>query len=403
MAKVSKKTKRKIRTFNSRGKLTIRALILFVFIFAGTAGWMVWHSFAAASTGTLNGLVATNCDPAATDQAGELFYNTRNSSGLWQPMVGNANCQGQALLPLHDGHQGVANATPDGQLVLVESANGTLRKSSSAEPGKGLGIDLDLYNRKTGQVSHLTNSKLENRKGIIWSKINTNATKVAWSQMRLTPLQYNVINEPFGVWTLHVADLQQNSDGTYKLANERTWEHPTEPGFIETYGWVPDTNNIIFANDSGSRNPASWWLGTQLWTIPDTLPSGTNQRVRVSQPFQDPTWCASYSWCANKYTQSSPYHEFANFNGDGYVYTSIKRDTSGGLDMWKMRIDGSDRQRVTWFNGQPNGKGIYSQVSGWPAPKYSVVLGGMAWINGSWVIGVTSDSATSIDAYRITP
>lgn len=335
-----------------------------------------------AATASSGRFVASNCAPVAS-QATALFFNTRQANGLFDGRVGDMNCGGgQPLLPAHDGHRGVADVA--GSLVLFETALGPARKAGYAEPGKGFGVQLQLLDRSAGVLRQLTTG----RKGIIWAKLHPSGTKVAWSELEQTNWESGQPwNHFIGVWSLHVADIQGG-----QLVNERKWQHPTEPGFIETYGWVPGTDRIIFANDSGTRSGWGWWLGAQLWTIPDTLPAG-NTRTRVSQPF---------GW-------ENAYHEFANIR-DGWVYTSIVRDAKdGGMDLWRMRLDGSARERVSWFGGGfPTWswalwKTTYTQVAGFPPPRY-IVVGGMAWNGTGWIAGVTGDpNATSIDAYEIIP
>jgi hypothetical protein len=330
-------------------------------------------------------LIQENCSPVASDSQGSWCFNSRQPNGLWdvfiQPFEDN-----EAIRPLpeHDGHRGGSDMTD--RLLLLTTAFGPLRKDVSADPGKGFGNDLQLVDRATGRVSRLTHG----RKGIIWAKLRPDGKKVCWSEMRLAPLESNLWHHLLGVWRLHVADIAVSGD-TYWLENERTWEHPTEQGFIETYGWVPGTDRIIFASDSGARGSFMWWLGAQLWTIPDTLPAGTDARVRVSRTF--PAWWGG---------QENVYHEFAHFApGDDRVYTSIIRDTKdNGMDLWRMRLDGSGRERVSFFGGV-NKDWKWMPVDGYPAPRY-IVVGGMAWVDGAWVAGIAADAnAQRIDAWRI--
>jgi hypothetical protein len=344
-------------------------------------------ALAGASSATL---LRANCAPVAAAK-GRIVFNTRLTSGVWDARIGNPDCSGgQALLPPYEGHRGATDMTADGRLVLLETAYGPSRRDAIAEPGKGYGDDLELLSRDTGRVTRLTTGRM----GTIWAKFSPDATKIAWAEMESGSDGWNRM---LGVWSLHVATLVGG-----RLAAEREWQHPTQPGFIEPYGWLPGTNRVVFASDSGTRDPFMWWLGAQLWTIPDDLPAGES-RARVSPPFRTPTWCAAYTWCSQPYTDANAYHEFAHFNGDGWLYTSVLRDALGGMDLWRMRYDGSGRERVSWFGGRPDASGAATQVPGWPAPRY-VVVGSMAWVGGAWVAAVAGDAnAQTIDAYRIVP
>jgi hypothetical protein len=340
---------------------------------------------AGASSGTL---LHRNCAPIAAAN-GRLVFNTRPPGGLWDVRIGRADCsRGRPLLPPHDGQRGASDVTRDGRLVLLETAYGLQRHERIAEPGKGFGDDLELLDRRTGRVTRLTTSRM----GTIWARFSPDGRKIAWAQMEAPSDGWNHL---LGVWSLHVAKLVRG-----RLVAERAWQHPTQPGFIEPYGWLPGTDRVVFASDSGTRDPSAWWLGTQLWTIPDRLPHG-DPRTRVSRPFRTPTWCAKYAWCSSRVTEGNAYHEFAHFNG-GWLYTSVLRDAQGGMDLWRMRYDGGHRERVSWFGGRPGASGSVARVKGWPAPAYAVV-GSMAWLRGAWVAAVARDAqAEQMDAYRIT-
>lgn len=343
--------------------------------------------------------VAINCDPA-TNVGSTVFFNVRDSDGIFRPRVGNASCQGSLLLPNYDGHRGVEDVTADGRYVLYVKAVGSTRTWDIAEPGKGVNNVLKVYDRSTGLTYNLMADSeagpVPKRYGVMWADFNANATKVSWSQL----LKAASFSHPAGTWQLRVADIGPG----WTLQNERAWT-PPEDAFVEAYGWVPGTSRVIFASESGI---GSAWTSAQLQTLPETL-SGTP--TRVTKPFVKATWCWSGidgdpipSWCNPP--NENLYHEFANWTLSGRLLTSIIREAKdSGMDLWSMNPDGTDRHRMTYYGGRPNGSGGYDQVVGFPAPSYSIVLGGMAVLpDGSLLVGRTaSANATTIDAYRIIP
>lgn len=344
---------------------------------------------AIAHAGTTR-LLQTNCAPVAS-QGDRLYFNTRQANGLFDARVGSiADCSGgQPLLPAHDGHRGVGDVA--GDLVLFETALGPDRKASYAEPGKGFGMQLQLLNRSTGVLSQLTTG----RKAIIWSKLRPDGGAVTWAQMYKTNLEADWFHNPLGLWELHVADIQNG-----QLVNERSWRNttgtgrdsePGDEGFLETYGWQGD--RLMFASDQGV-GPYGWgdWLVTQLWTIPANLSTGP---TRVSAPFKVPTWCSGASWCSVWFTEENPYHEFMHVV-DGWLYFGVVWDRDlpargeGGLDLWRQRLDGSSRQRVTKFNAT-----AYANV-GALAPDRTRP--------GRLVMGVTPQlDAKELNAYEVIP
>jgi hypothetical protein len=93
------------------------------------------------------------------------------------------------------------------------------------------------------------------------------------------------------------------------------------------------------------------WFATQLWTIPDTLGAGA-QPTRVSPQFVRKLW-----WGGDD--RQNAYHEFMHVAPGGtfseagpWILTSIVWGTepNNGMDLWRMRPDGSGRERLTRFN-----------------------------------------------------
>jgi hypothetical protein len=110
----------------------------------------------------------------------------------------------------------------------------------------------------------------------------------------------------------------------------------------------------MFASDSGVTATNPWmgkWFATQLWTMPDDLSADVHP-TRVSPQFVRKTW-----WGGEE--RHNAYHEFmhvapaAMFSDTGpWILTSIGWATEpyNGLDLWRMRPDGSGRERLTRFN-----------------------------------------------------
>jgi hypothetical protein len=333
-----------------------------------------------------------------------MVFNQRQANGLWDLRVGARDCSNPRPLPglaPWDGHRGSRSMTPDGRWLLVERAEGSTRAWSGAEAGKGLGVELQLLDRQTGRLTQLTSA----RKAIIWGQLNADATKVVWSEAVKWGSEVGSLlpwsDYYLGQWALHVADI--TPDG--HLTNERSWSNAGDPGFLETYGWLGA--RLIFDSDQGIPNVNGWgWYHSQLWTMPaDLSPPPT----RLSPPFRTPTWCSGRSWCPRPYDDHDAYHEFAHVAPAGmfpepgtwllfsvvweYDLTGRAYDTTppyNGLDLWRMRPDGSGRQRVTAFNQR-----AYANVEGLafdPADPRSIYA------------AVASDPGSeTIDAYRITP
>jgi hypothetical protein len=338
---------------------------------------------AHASSGQL---IRTNCAPIAAG-GGLMAFNVRQANNLIDARIGDATCTGSAPLPPHDGHRGAADLSQDGRWLLLETAVGPNRTDDAAEPGKGSNNAIQLLDRTTGRLTTLATGDT------IWAKFSPDLSRIAWAKR----VGWDLWDHYVGTWELHVADLNV---GAGTITGERVWA-PPQPSFLEPYGWLPGTNRVIFTSDYGIIQTNPWlgkWYASQLQTIPDDLSTGP---TRFSPPFSTTSWDWG-CWC-NKATPDNRYHEFAHFNGDGKVYTSIVNDSgaSGAMDVWSYNADGTGRTRVSFFGGVGANPGV--QAPGWPAPRY-VVAGGMAWLGGRWIVGLAGDAQAKVmDAYQITP
>ncbi len=306
-----------------------------------------------------------------------MAFNVRGDNKLFDAYLGDASCNGKALLPAYDGNRGAADLTADGRYVLLVIARGLDKATSGAEPGKGSSNSVDIFDRKTGTLSTLVKSFCNGcQRGAIWPRFSPDGSKVVWTEMVQTPLEL----QPIGRFRLHVSKL----DDTHRsVTSDMVWE-PRSTGsvLVEAYGWLPGTSDVIFATNDGVTN-CNLTSCLQLVRISDQLPDVL--ATLLTPPVNG----------------SNAYHEFAHFRADGWVYTSIGRD-SQGADLWRMKADGSQQERVTFFGGVwSNSSLAFVQKTGFPAPTYSIV-GGMAAVPAGFIAGVIHDSsASTIDAWRI--
>lgn len=342
-----------------------------------------------AASGTF---VAGNCAPVAASSAGTMVWYSMNASGVWDAYVGSGNCQGAPLLPPYAGNRGPAGITANGRYVLLTTAVGVDKTLRFSAPGQGSGNAIQLYDRQTGKLSTLLAGATASQRGVIWPTFNSDASKIVWSQMIKTAAE----DPPVGQWALHVADVNLAA-GT--LSNNVEWRDPNgEANFYEAYGWIPNTNLLVFM--SGTRATTSGLRAAQLFTLPEEL-NPTTAPTRISPQFA-PVW----SW----QEPVDVFHEFAHFApGDPYtLYTSIGADTVGGDDLFSYDLRAQEASgplgqpaRISYFGGDLNANMASQAIAGWPAPSYTVVTT-MAWVNGAWVLTTCPDLLCStVNAWRI--
>jgi hypothetical protein len=352
------------------------------------------YSTADATASASGTFVAGNCAPVAAASDGTVVWYSRNSSGLWDAYIGNAKCQGAPLLPAYPGNRGPADITADGRYVLLTTAVGWERQLLTSAPGSGSQNAIQLYDRQTGKLSTLLSSGTGSQRGVIWPRFNADGTKIVWSQLlKIAPENHGVSQ-----WALHVANVNL---ATGTLSNNLEWQDPNgQAAFYEAYGWIPNTNLLIFM--STTRATSSGWGSAQLFTLPDELNPKTAP-MRISPKFA-PAW----PW----ESPTDVYHEFARFapNDPYTLYTSIGADTVGGDDLFSydMRTQGpsgllGQPTRISYFGGDMNLNWGTEAISGWPQPTYTVVTT-MAWVGGEWLATTCPDIlCTKVNAWRITP
>jgi hypothetical protein len=345
---------------------------------------------AAAASDTL---VAANCAPVAAASNGTMVWYSRNAAGVWDAYIGNGECQGKPLLPAYDGNRAPAGITANGRYVLLTTAVGWEKTLPMSSPGQGSQNAIQLYDRQTGKLSTLLAGATTSQRGVIWPTFNADATKIVWSQMIKTAAE----EPPDGQWALHVADVNLEA-GT--LTNNVEWQDPDgKPAFYEAYGWIPNTNRLIFMSNTRSSETAPF-RSSQLFTLPEELNLNTAP-TRISPKFA-PVW----HW----QSAVNVFHEFAHFapNNPNTLYTSIGADTVGGDDIYTYQLDTQQPEgllgqptRVSYFGGDLNANLGTEAVSGWPKPAYTVVTT-MAWVNGAWVTTTCPDLLCStVNAWRI--
>lgn len=384
----------KIKKLNTQGFSHDLLAIAFILIFALVGTAYLVNSHAATPVVTTSAtFIASNCAPVAEAQNGTMVWYSRNSAGVWDVYVGNDRCQGKPLLPAYDGNRGPADITPDGRYVLLTTAVGSNKTGSLSSPGEGSGNAIQLYDRQTGKLSTLLRGATTSQRGLIWPHFNANDTKIVWSQMLQTGTQAGDVGS--GRWALHVADVNLAA-GT--LSNNVSYQLPSgQPTFYEAYGWIPNTNLLIFMS-TGNHSSASF-RNAQMYTLPDSLnPQSTPTRISPEITAKGPL----------RTTTQNTWNEFAHFV-PGYpniMYTSTAAGILGDdLFAYNLSTQGSNGllaqpTRVSYFNGLGIGFGRKA-VSGWPKPKYTVVTT-MAWDNTGWVTATCPDLLCSkVNAYRI--
>jgi len=225
--------------------------------------------------------------------------------------------------------RGIGDVFPDGNYVVltVEKSNhpGVIGDGYAA-PGRGLYNDVWIARADGTQAWQMTNIPADADHGIIWPRLSADGSKLVWAEM-YQGLNLLVPKQQLGSWRIKLADVVWSA-GAPTLSNVQTYE-PEAGNFYETYGFSPDGSQILFASSAfmpGVSDAQIYRVSTQLTEL-----------TRLSDQ-HTPGW--------------SNYNEFAFYapDADHIIYSRTKESTSGGIDYWIMNADGSNQQRLTYFN-----------------------------------------------------
>ena len=258
-----------------------------------------------------------------------IVYDALQADGyydLWimTPEGGDERCLtcGQAgRLP--QKHLGNPAWHPSGDYIVFQAEKETHPGlSESATPGFGLYSDLWLMSSDGQQFTRLTETPATHDSGVLHPHFSRDGAQLSWSEMYERPA-LGERGKEFGYWKLKVADFSLGADGPV-LSNVREYE-PGGPAFYENHGFSPNGDTLIFSSNFGRGG--SVWQNTDIYTMNLTTLSVTQ-------------------------LTNAHYNEHAHYSPDGthIVWMSDAEINGIGADYWLMSADGSNQERLTYFN-----------------------------------------------------
>jgi hypothetical protein len=281
-----------------------------------------------------------NAAPAAWSANPDLvYYNSVGSNGLWNgysasPDGSDPQCV-TCTVPSFSGvgtatNRGVSDVSPDGKYALVTVERPIVDASAMwTQPGKGGANDVWLYTTDGQHAWPLTNIYQPGSVvlGSIEPRFDKTGNQIVWASMTGFGTGAAALNTwPLGTWEIQVANIVWTG-GVPSLANIRTI-NPTPGSFYEPYGFTPDNQHVIFATSGGGS-----WKGDTIDTI-GVDGTGLTQLSPSAAP------------------GVPNYSEFAFYtpSGDAIIWGRGYDTGMAGMDYWIMGANGSNPQRLTYFN-----------------------------------------------------
>lgn len=216
---------------------------------------------------------------------------------------------------------------PSGKWIIMTVEEATHAGSSTdALPGFGAYCDIWIMNTLGTKAYLLVDIVSDADHGVIAPRFSHDGKQIVWTDRKLHPDILNPMQQA-GYWTIKLADFRfRPSDSLPEITNIRTIE-PVNNAFYECYGFSPDDSRLIFC--SNMNKPS--FLDEHIYTI-DTLGNHLQQLTQTD------------------YNE----HGFYKTDGSKIVWMTNTNSGTGGTDWWMMNIDGTNKERLTYFNESGN-------------------------------------------------
>ncbi|MFQ6099661.1 MAG: TolB family protein [Anaerolineae bacterium] len=258
---------------------------------------------------------------------------------------------GNPDVPKHNGNPAWH---PSGEYIAftAEKAENPAEDDEFAIPGTGIHCDLWVMTDDGGHLYRLTDLPWRPAQGVIHPQFSHDGTMLLWTE-RVSPGG----GLPWGEWALKLADFVVGADGP-RIENIRTYQPGDQHNFYESHAFSNDDSRILFsANSIPGQSPT----GIDIYE----MDLATQELTRLTATLEDWDEHAHYSPDGTRIAWMSS-------TGFDITYTSIeKHEWARELitELWIMDADGSNPQRLTYFN-EPD----HAEYTGHP-----VIVSDSAW------------------------
>ena len=210
-----------------------------------------------------------------------------------------------------------------------------LASGLSANPGAGYYNDIWVieYPSNKAYPIHIVPEGIQH--GVLHPHFSKDGKKISWSQAYKAAKLYDPARLA-GSWKLKVADVKIKTDGSLAIENIKTYQ-PGDDVIYENHGFSPDGKSLIFTTNLKSNHPVT---SSDIYTL--------NLETEELNPLTDNGY--------NEHGQYSPDGTKVIWMSSNGNIEPDKVKEIGFTDWWIMNADGSNKQRLTYFNkeGHPH-------------------------------------------------
>ena len=273
-----------------------------------------------------------------------ITYDKKGSDGYYDVWTMSLDGENQTCLTcdypaLPTRNVGQPAWHPSGSYLVVQAEKQVhhegIASGLAASPGAGYYNDLWIIEVGSDRAWLLHEVPEGIDYGILHPHFSSDGTKLSWSQA-FRDIEINDPAKIAGSWELKVADVMIDDEGVVSLANIQTFL-PGADVIYENHGFSPDGEKLIFTSNMVADEPVT---SSDIYT----LEIATGKLTALTD---------------------SGYNEHAQYSPDGrkIVWMSTNGNLApeevseiGYTDWWVMNADGSEKQRLTYFNqeGHPH-------------------------------------------------
>jgi Tol biopolymer transport system component len=290
-----------------------------------------------------------------------IAYDKSGTDGYFDVYTMKANGTNQQCLTCNkiavpQKHNGQPAWHTSGKWMVIQAEKQEHEGSSRySTPGRGVFCDLWLMDDKGEKFYNLTNYPTDKGKGALHPHFSADGKKLSWSEL-YKPASFKHKGTTFGCFKLMVADFTFDQNGVPVLTNMQEFI-PNDSVFYENHGFSPDGKELLFTSN--------FYLNQS--------PLGGNKLYKMELATKKATCLASEGY--NEHGTYSP-------GGKYIVWGTNMGNKNKGMDYWVMNADGSNRQRLTYFNSK--GSAEYE--------KTRLLAVDMSWsANGKFIVAYVQD------------
>jgi len=245
-------------------------------------------------------------------------------------------------------HNGQPAWHPSGDYLVFQAQDPNLKglplilkRAEKKLTGPGIGINNNLWLMDKNGTQFWQLTKIESMMGLLHPHFSYDGKKLLWSE------RVSGEPKPSGQWVIKIADfvLEKNQP---QIKNTKEYQPQNMP-FYEVHGFTPDNQKIIF-----SATPDGQYQHLDIFIFN----LETAELKQLTGPYEE--------W--DEHAQLSPDGQKIVWMSSRGILQNIKQNQVI-TDYWIMNIDGTNKQRLTYFNDSA-------------APEY--LKGGIAAADSSW-------------------